>query len=136
IQDRFLPDKAIDLIDEAGSKKNLQINHVDMEDLDNKISDAEVQKQAALRNEDYEKAAYYRDQVTKFQKMKDGAKNEPIDKSIVSEKDIQKIVEEKTNIPVGELQSNEQAQLKNLEPDLKAHLIGQDKAVGDVARAI
>ncbi|GAB5057832.1 ATP-dependent Clp protease ATP-binding subunit [Companilactobacillus alimentarius] len=136
IQDRFLPDKAIDLIDEAGSKKNLQINHVDMADLDNKISDAEVQKQAALRNEDYEKAAYYRDQVTKFQQMKDGAKSEPADKSIVTEKDIQKIVEEKTNIPVGELQSNEQAQLKDLEPDLKAHIIGQDKAVGDVARAI
>ncbi|HIY93044.1 ATP-dependent Clp protease ATP-binding subunit [Companilactobacillus sp. HBUAS56275] len=136
IQDRFLPDKAIDLIDEAGSKKNLQINHVDMADLDNKISDAEVQKQAALRNEDYEKAAYYRDQVTKFQEMKDGAKNEPADNNTVTEKDIQKVVEEKTNIPVGELQSNEQAQLKNLEPDLKSHIIGQDKAVGDVARAI
>ncbi|WP_125708377.1 ATP-dependent Clp protease ATP-binding subunit [Companilactobacillus zhongbaensis] len=136
IQDRFLPDKAIDLIDEAGSKKNLQINHVDMSDLENKISDAEVQKQAALRNEDYEKAAYYRDQVTKFQDMKDNAKKEPETNSTVTEKDIEKIVEEKTNIPVGELKSNEQAQLKNLEPDLKAHLIGQDQAVGEVARAI
>ena len=136
IQDRFLPDKAIDLIDEAGSKKNLQINHVDMADLDNKISDAEVQKQAALRNEDYEKAAYYRDQVTKFQDMKNSNKDEPAGQNIVTDKEIEKIIEEKTNIPVGELQSNEQAQLKNLEPDLKKHLIGQDKAVGDVARAI
>ncbi|WP_300561517.1 ATP-dependent Clp protease ATP-binding subunit [Companilactobacillus sp.] len=136
IQDRFLPDKAIDLIDEAGSKKNLQINHVDMSEIDNKISDAEVQKQAALRNEDYEKAAFYRDQVTKYQDMKESAKKEPESNSTVTEKDIEKIVEEKTNIPVGELKSNEQAQLKNLEPDLKAHLIGQDKAVGDVARAI
>ncbi|MBL3531489.1 ATP-dependent Clp protease ATP-binding subunit [Companilactobacillus zhachilii] len=136
IQDRFLPDKAIDLIDEAGSKKNLQINHVDMEDLDNKISDAEVQKQAALRNEDYEKAAYYRDQVTKFQNMKNDNKDEPAGQNIVTDKEIEKIIEEKTNIPVGELQSNEQAQLKNLESDLKGHIIGQDKAVGDVARAI
>ncbi|CAJ1190900.1 ATP-dependent Clp protease ATP-binding subunit [Companilactobacillus nantensis] len=136
IQDRFLPDKAIDLIDEAGSKKNLQINHVDMEDLDNKISDAEVQKQAALRNEDYEKAAYYRDQVTKFQDMKNSNKDEPAGQNIVTDKEIEKIIEEKTNIPVGELQSNEQAQLKNLESDLKGHIIGQDKAVGDVARAI
>ncbi|HJF85875.1 MAG TPA: ATP-dependent Clp protease ATP-binding subunit, partial [Companilactobacillus farciminis] len=136
IQDRFLPDKAIDLIDEAGSKKNLQINHVDVADLDNKISDAEVQKQAALRNEDYEKAAYYRDQVTKFQDMKNSNKDEPAGQNIVTDKEIEKIIEEKTNIPVGELQSNEQAQLKNLEPDLKKHLIGQDKAVGDVARAI
>ncbi len=136
IQDRFLPDKAIDLIDEAGSKKNLQINHVDMADLDNKISDAEVQKQAALRNEDYEKAAYYRDQVTKFQDMKDNEKDKPTDESIVSEKNIQQIVEEKTNIPVGELQSNEQTQLKNLGPDLKSHVIGQDEAVEQVAKAI
>lgn len=136
IQDRFLPDKAIDLIDEAGSKKNLQINHVDMADLDNKISDAEVQKQAALRNEDYEKAAYYRDQVTKFQDMKNSNKDEPAGQNIVTDKEIEKIIEEKTNIPVGELQSNEQAQLKNLESDLKGHIIGQDKAVGDVARAI
>ncbi|AKP68161.1 ATP-dependent Clp protease ATP-binding subunit [Companilactobacillus ginsenosidimutans] len=136
IQDRFLPDKAIDLIDEAGSKKNLQINHIDMSEIDNKISDAEVQKQAALRNEDYEKAAYYRDQVTKYQEMKDNASKEPESNSTVTEKDIEKIVEEKTNIPVGELKSNEQAQLRNLEPDLKSHLIGQDKAVGEVARAI
>ncbi len=136
IQDRFLPDKAIDLIDEAGSKKNLQINHIDMSEVDNKISDAEVQKQAALRNEDYEKAAYYRDQVTKYQDMKDNAKAQPEEDSIVTEKDIEKIVEEKTNIPVGELKSNEQAQLRNLEPDLKSHLIGQDQAVSEVARAI
>ncbi|GEO79354.1 Clp protease DnaK DnaJ chaperone ATP-binding subunit [Companilactobacillus mindensis DSM 14500] len=136
IQDRFLPDKAIDLIDEAGSKKNLQSNHVDVADLDNKISDAEVQKQAALRNEDYEKAAYYRDQVTKFQDMKNNAKDEPADKNVVTDKEIEKIIEEKTNIPVGELQSNEQAQLKNLESDLKGHIIGQDKAVSDVAKAI
>ncbi|MQS51849.1 ATP-dependent Clp protease ATP-binding subunit [Companilactobacillus mishanensis] len=136
IQDRFLPDKAIDLIDEAGSKKNLQINHIDMSELDNKISDAEVQKQAALRNEDYEKAAYYRDQVTKYQEMKDSAKDEPADKSVVTQKEIEKIIEEKTNIPVSELTSNEQAQLKNLEPDLKGHIIGQDEAVSQVAKAI
>ena len=136
IQDRFLPDKAIDLIDEAGSKKNLQINHVDVADLDNKISDAEVQKQAALRNEDYEKAAYYRDQVTKFQDMKNSSKDEPAGQNIVTDKEIENIIEEKTNIPVGELQSNEQAQLKNLESDLKSHIIGQDRAVGDVAKAI
>lgn len=136
IQDRFLPDKAIDLIDESGSRKNLQINHIDMSEIENKISDAEVQKQAALRNEDYEKAAYYRDQGKKYQDMKDNAKKEPEENSLVTEKDIEKIVEEKTNIPVGELKANEQAQLRNLEPDLKAHLIGQDQAVTEVARSI
>ncbi|WP_129044632.1 ATP-dependent Clp protease ATP-binding subunit [Companilactobacillus metriopterae] len=136
IQDRFLPDKAIDLMDEAGSKKNLQTNHIDIAELDNKISDAEVQKQSALRNEDYEKAAYYRDEVSKYQKMKDNTKETPLDESMISEKEIEKIVEEKTKIPVGDLKANEQLQLKNLEPNLKSSVIGQDEAVEQVSKAI
>lgn len=137
IQDRFLPDKAIDLLDEAGSRKNLTITTVDPKVIDKKISDAEAQKQSALKSEDYEKAAFYRDQVTKLNKMKDdqvqrGDKDEPQ----VTEKDMEDIVEEKTNIPVGELKTQEQQQLKNLAPDLKAHVIGQDEAVDKVARSI
>ncbi|MHA3066435.1 ATP-dependent Clp protease ATP-binding subunit [Lacticaseibacillus saniviri] len=137
IQDRFLPDKAIDLLDEAGSKKNLTITAVDPQTLQNKIDDAEKQKQDALKAEDYEKAAFYRDQVTKLQDMQ---KHEQTmakeDMPTVTEKDMEKIVEQKTNIPVGELKAQEQAQLKNLAGDLEAHVIGQDAAVDKVARAI
>ncbi|WP_080976676.1 AAA family ATPase [Lacticaseibacillus rhamnosus] len=137
IQDRFLPDKAIDLLDEAGSRKNLTIATVDPETIKAKIADAEKQKQAALKQEDYEKAAFYRDQVTKLEDMAKKQSNLP-DNEIptVTEKDMEKIVEEKTNIPVGELKAQEQAQLKNLASDLEQHVIGQNEAVDKVARAI
>ena len=137
IQDRFLPDKAIDLLDEAGSRKNLTITAVDPEEIDRKIKKAESQKQDALKSEDYEKAAFYRDQVTKLGKMKDEQSNlSDEDEPIVTEKDMEQIVEEKTNIPVGELKAQEQNQLKNLDAHLRQHLIGQDNAVAKVSRAI
>ncbi|MSC09428.1 AAA domain-containing protein [Lactobacillus rhamnosus] len=137
IQDRFLPDKAIDLLDEAGSRKNLTIATVYPDTIKAKIADAEKQKQAALKQEDYEKAAFYRDQVTKLEDMAKKQSNLP-DNEIptVTEKDMEKIVEEKTNIPVGELKAQEQAQLKNLASDLEQHVIGQNEAVDKVARAI
>ncbi len=137
IQDRYLPDKAIDLLDESGSKKNLTIQVVDPKALKSKIDDAEKQKQAALKQEDYEKAAFYRDQVNKLEKMQaDQAQVEDEDTPTVTEKDMEQIVEQKTNIPVGELKQQEQQQLQTLAPDLKAHVIGQDTAVDKVARAI
>ncbi|GAA2967217.1 ATP-dependent Clp protease ATP-binding subunit [Lentilactobacillus parakefiri] len=136
IQDRFLPDKAIDLLDEAGSRKNLTINAVDPHTVDEKVQSAEKQKQAALKSEDYEKAAYYRDQVTKLENAK---KNVSVDSAAtpkVTAQDMEKIVEEKTEIPVGELQTKEQQQLRNLAPNLEQHVIGQNEAVEKVARAI
>ncbi|MDR7624051.1 ATP-dependent Clp protease ATP-binding subunit [Lacticaseibacillus paracasei] len=137
IQDRFLPDKAIDLLDESGSRKNLTIATVDPETIKTKIDDAEKQKQAALKQEDYEKAAFYRDQVTKLEDMVKKQSNLPENEiPTVTEKDMEQIVEEKTNIPVGELKAQEQAQLKNLAGDLEKHVIGQNEAVDKVARAI
>ncbi|WP_261810676.1 ATP-dependent Clp protease ATP-binding subunit [Levilactobacillus humaensis] len=137
IQDRFLPDKAIDLLDEAGSRKNLTINVADPKAIDEKIKSAEGQKQDALKQEDYEKAAYYRDQVTKLEKSKESATTADPNTSVeVTVKDMQDIVEEKTNIPVGELQAKEQHQLQSLGTDLEKHVIGQNEAVDKVARAI
>ncbi|KRK97224.1 ATP-binding protein [Secundilactobacillus odoratitofui DSM 19909 = JCM 15043] len=137
IQDRFLPDKAIDLLDESGSKKNLTINVVDPKTIDEKVKTAEDQKQAALKQEDYEKAAYYRDQVAKLEKAKENqSTTDSGDQPQVTEADMEKIVEEKTGIPVGELQNKEQEQLRDLGKSLKAHVIGQDEAVDKVSRAI
>ncbi|VDG17495.1 ATP-dependent Clp protease ATP-binding subunit [Lactobacillus sp.] [Lactiplantibacillus mudanjiangensis] len=138
IQDRFLPDKAIDLLDEAGSRKNLTLKTVDPQTIQDKIDDAEKQKQDALKKEDYEKAAYYRDQVAKLEKAKpdkDSAAQDN-DEATVTVKDMQQIVEEKTSIPVGELQAKEQAQMKTLASDLEGSVIGQDQAVEAVSRAI
>lgn len=135
IQDRFLPDKAIDLLDESGSKKNLTLKVVDPKEIDERIEAAEKEKDAALNAEDYEKAAYYRDQLLNLRNMKDNPTSMD-DNNRVTEKDIQLIVETKTNIPVGELQEKEQTQLKNLDADLKAHVIGQDEAIEKVSKAI
>ncbi|UZN41702.1 AAA family ATPase [Lactobacillus sp. IBH004] len=135
IQDRFLPDKAIDLLDEAGSRMNLTIPYVDKEKMKERIDAAQKLKQESLKNEDYEKAAYYRDQIEKYNKMKD-QKVDPDKSPIITSKIMNKIVEEKTGIPVGDLQKQEENQLQNLAPNLKAHVIGQDKAVDKLARAI
>ena len=134
IQDRYLPDKAIDLLDEAGSKKNLTINVADPETIQKKIDEAEAEKKKALESEDYEKAAYYRDQVSKLEKNKDGATNKEDEPTITAE-DMEKIIESKTDIPVGDLQKQEQEQLQNLASNLKAHVIGQDEAVDKISRA-
>lgn len=92
-------------------------------------------KQAALHAEDYEKAAYYRDQITHLKNMKENPQASGEDNT-VTEKDIQTIIEIKTNIPVGDLLEKEQEQLRNLDKDLKTHVIGQDEAVDKVAKAI
>lgn len=135
IQDRFLPDKAIDLLDEAGSRMNLTIPYIDKDKVQERINAAEQLKEEALKSEDYEKAAYYRDQIEKYEKMKD-QKVDPDKSPIITNKVMNKIVEEKTGIPVGDIQKQEENQLQNLATDLKAHVIGQDKAVEKVARAI
>jgi ATP-dependent Clp protease ATP-binding subunit ClpE len=135
IQDRFLPDKAIDLLDEAGSRMNLTIPYIDKDKMQERINAAEQLKEEALKNEDYEKAAYYRDQIDKYEKVKD-QKVDPDKSPVITSKIMNKIVEEKTGIPVGDIQKQEENQLQNLASDLKAHVIGQDKAVDKVARAI
>ncbi|MFL0440542.1 AAA family ATPase [Enterococcus pernyi] len=135
IQDRFLPDKAIDLLDETGSKKNLTIQIVDPKMIEKKLEEAEEQKLLASKEEDFEKAAYYRDQINKLKKMQERQLSEE-EIPVISEKDMEKIVEQRTGIPVGELKEKEQTQLKNLADDLKKHVIGQNDAVDRVAKAI
>lgn len=135
IQDRFLPDKAIDLLDEAGSKKNLTIAFVDPKSIEKKLDYAQQQKREASQEEDFEKAAYYRDQITKLEKlMKTQVEDEEM--PFVTEKDMEKIVEEKTGIPIGDLKEKEQTQLKNLANDLNKRVIGQQEAVEKVSKAI
>ena len=135
IQDRFLPDKAIDLLDEAGSKMNLTLNFVDPKDIDKRLIEAEKLKAQATRDEDFEKAAYFRDQIAKYKEMqKQTIKDQ--DMPVITEKHIEAIVEQKTNIPVGDLKEKEQSQLLSLADDLKSHVIGQDAAVDKIAKAI
>ncbi len=135
IQDRFLPDKAIDLLDEAGSRMNLTLNFVDPKVIDQRLIEAENLKSQATREEDFEKAAYFRDQIAKYKEMQK-KKITDQDTPIISEKTIEHIIEQKTNIPVGDLKEKEQSQLIHLAEDLKSHVIGQDDAVDKIAKAI
>ena len=135
IQDRFLPDKAIDLLDEAGSKMNLTLNFVDPKVIDQRLIEAENLKSQATREEDFEKAAYFRDQIAKYKEMQKKKVTDQ-DTPIISEKTIEHIIKQKTNIPVGDLKEKEQSQLIHLAEDLKSHVIGQDDAVDKIAKAI
>lgn len=134
IHDRFLPDKAIDLIDEAGSKLNLTIEGVEEENVKARLTQIYKEKEQALNEEAYETAAKLRDEEERLEKMlQNGVKTE---KPIVTVEDIQKIIEQKTGIPVGKLQENEQEKMLHLQEMLSKKVIGQAEAVKKVAKAV
>ncbi|MCT4376284.1 ATP-dependent Clp protease ATP-binding subunit [Leuconostoc suionicum] len=138
IPERFLPDKAIDLLDEAGSRKNLTMKVADPKTIQVNIEAADKLKQEAIDKEDFEKASYWRDQVNQLESQKAQVEAHPemSKPQTVTEQDILKIVEDKTDIPVGALKENEANQLKDLDKNLSKHVIGQDEAVEKVAKAI
>ncbi|MBF8807754.1 MAG: AAA family ATPase [Enterococcus lacertideformus] len=105
--------------------------------IEKKLQEAQEQKVQASKEEDFEKAAYYRDQINKLQTMKERQLTDE-ETPVITEKDMEQIVEQRTGIPVGDLKEKEkeQTQLKNLATDLKTHVIGQDYAVDRVAKAI
>ncbi|MCR2820919.1 ATP-dependent Clp protease ATP-binding subunit [Lederbergia panacisoli] len=134
IQDRYLPDKAIDLMDEAGSKLNLTMKSPKYEDVQQRIVEIEQEKQAALSKENYELAAKLRDEEVNLEKSLNDHSNN--DKPIVEVSHIQEIIEFKTGIPVGKLLSEEQKKMKHLEESLAKKVIGQEEAVNKVSKAI
>jgi ATP-dependent Clp protease ATP-binding subunit ClpE len=135
IQDRFLPDKAIDLMDEVGSRLNLTNSQNDSTSIQKRMDEVVKEKEAAAEQEDYERAANLRYQEIQLQKQLEKAKGEEqvVD---VDVSDIQLIVEEKTGIPVTKLQADEQEKMKNIGENLHKKVIGQEKAVDKVAKAI
>ncbi|WP_026703007.1 ATP-dependent Clp protease ATP-binding subunit [Salibacterium aidingense] len=139
IQDRFLPDKAIDLMDEAGSKINLIHSEDDDQELQSRIEQLAAEKEKATQQEDYERAAKLRDEESKLQKqLEESEQNGDIShkEAVVDVETIQQMVENKTGIPVRRLQKDEQQKMKDLPDRLRASVIGQDEAVSKVARSI
>ncbi|MFP3809493.1 AAA family ATPase [Bacillus sp. SIMBA_005] len=134
IQDRHLPDKAIDLMDEAGSKANLSIDAASEDELTNRLREIAAEKQAALKEEQYEKAAKLRDEEEAIEARLQKKTNDK--EHVVTAEDIQAIVEQKTGIPVGKLQADEQTKMKEIDVRLKARVIGQEHAVEKVAKAV
>ncbi|MBZ5751754.1 ATP-dependent Clp protease ATP-binding subunit [Metabacillus rhizolycopersici] len=134
IQDRFLPDKAIDLLDEAGSKMNLTMTPVNEDQLKEHLEHLAKQKQEATHNENYELAAQLRDEEARLElQLNNETKHE---KLIVDVADIQALIEKKTGIRVGRLHENEQSKMKDLEKNLSEKVIGQVDAVKKVSKAI
>ncbi|KPB04045.1 ATP-dependent Clp protease ATP-binding subunit [Bacillus sp. CHD6a] len=136
IQDRFLPDKAIDLLDEAGSRKNLTLNTIDLEQIDARLSQIENEKKAALSKEDYETAAKLRDEEEKLEEKRNSNDQVGSERGQVTLEDIQHIMEEMSGIPIGKLQVDEQEKLKNLATNLNKKVIGQEQAVNQITKAI
>lgn len=134
IQDRFLPDKAIDLLDEAGARLNLAVAETDHDSLQQRLDEIAKEKMEAAEQEDYERAANLRHQEIKLEKKLEEQTESP--KAVVSIEDIQQIIEEKTGIPVRKIQSDEQSKMKNLAQNLMGKVIGQETAVNKVAKAI
>ena len=143
IADRYLPDKAIDLIDEAASRVRLRTFTApeDLQDLEKQIKELESEKAAAVNAQDFERAASLRDQQKELQEQVEKAKDEWAAKnersnSVVTPEDIADIVSMWTGVPVSQLTEEESQRLLHLEETLHKRVIGQEEAVSAIAKAI
>ena len=134
IQGRYLPDKAIDLMDEAGAKKALLVQPTDEKSLKNQINALEAKKSEAAKAEDYDKASEIKNKIADLEKQLKNVdtKNTPE----VTEKDIYEIIEQKTKIPMSELHADEAQKNLDLAKKLKQNVIDQDRAIDVITDAI
>jgi ATP-dependent Clp protease ATP-binding subunit ClpC len=144
INDRFLPDKAIDVMDEAASALRLEATEKGIitpnliADLEKELAEVQAKKEAAANAEDYQQAALMRQQELLVQKKLDDARATPQNmiSLIVTPEHIARVVESWTGVPVSQMLESERQNLRHLEDDLRKRVIGQDEAIGVVARAI
>lgn len=143
ITDRFLPDKAIDLIDEAGSKVRLNSYTVppNLKQLESRLEDVRKEKDAAVQSQEFEKAANLRDKEQKIREELERTKNEWKEKqgrtdSEVTGEDIAQVVSSWTGIPVSKLAEEETERLLKMEEILHSRVIGQEEAVKAVSRSV
>jgi len=143
ITGRFLPDKAIDLIDEAGSRARLSVTTLpkDLKKLETEIEQFRMEKEAAIKAQDFEKAAKLRDEERKakeeFAKLKKSWKEAKSEMEVVvTAEDIAVIVAKQTGIPLQRLEEKETQRLLRLEDELHKRVIGQDEAVKAIAHAV
>ena len=142
ITDRFLPDKAIDVVDEAASKVRMQVFSTapDVKALEERLKVVKNEKEAAVTSQDFEKAAKLRDEektlVKDISDKKSVAKEESDQKLVVTEDDIAAVVAQWTGIPVAKIAEEESETLLHLEKELHKRVVGQDDAVTAVAKAV
>ncbi|WYP28414.1 AAA family ATPase [Alkalihalobacillus sp. FSL W8-0930] len=133
IQDRFLPDKAIDLLDEVGSKLSLTDENQDKEQMKERLTKIREDKQKASEVEDYEKAAKLRQEELLLQEQMQKSTGAAVEVTVDL---IQEVIEKRTGIPVKKLQKAEQKKMKDLAARLAGQVIGQEEAVEKVAKAV
>jgi len=143
IADRFLPDKAIDLIDEAGSRVRLQAFTMppELKELEQRVEELRKEKEAAVAAQEFEKAAQLRDQEQKMRaelqsSLEDWRQQKGGDELVVDEQDIAHIISSWTGIPVKKLAEEETEKLLRMEDILHERVVGQDEAVKAVSRAV
>ena len=142
ITDRFLPDKAIDVVDEAASKVRMKVFSAapDVKALEDRLNTVKKEKEAAVTSQDFEKAAKLRDEEKSLLKeigdKKSVAKEKSDQKLIVTEEDIATVVAQWTGIPVAKIAEEESETLLHLEEELHKRVVGQDEAVTAVAKAV
>ncbi|WP_251422995.1 ATP-dependent Clp protease ATP-binding subunit [Veillonella agrestimuris] len=142
INDRFLPDKAIDVVDEAASKVRMKVFSAapDVKALEEELSKVQKEKEAAVTAQEFEKAATMRDEekriVAEIAHKKEAAKETSDAKLVVTEEDIAAVVSQWTGIPVAKIAKEESEALLHLEEELHKRVIGQDEAVVAVAKAV
>ena len=143
ITDRFLPDKAIDVLDEVGARTHLKNIHVPkyIEDLEKQIEEVKEKKNQAVKNQQYEKAADLRDNESKLLKRLDQAKEEweeetKTRKYPVGEDEISEVVSMMTGIPVKRVAQSESKKLVKMSEDIQQMIVGQDEAISKVVKAI
>ncbi len=143
ITDRYLPDKAIDVIDEAGARARLSSSTVpaELRTLDREIDKVAAEKEAAIRSQEFEKAASFRDREKELRQeyyrlKKEWNENKNVRRTEVSDDDIARIVSSMTKIPVTRLEEKESAKLIRMEEELGRWIVGQDEAVTAISKAI
>jgi ATP-dependent Clp protease ATP-binding subunit ClpC len=144
ITDRFLPDKAIDLVDQAGARMSLSRGPgVDIDALKLKLSELEAEKKSAIEVEDYERAGGVRDEITELSARIESAENPETVASattaaeaIIGEQEIAQVVSRATGIPAARMTQSQKARLATMEHVLHDRVVGQDEAVTAVSRAI
>ena len=142
ITDRFLPDKAIDVVDEAASKVRMKVFSAapDVKALETQLADVKKEKEAAVTAQEFEKAAEMRDEEKRIEKeindKKKSAKENSDAKLVVTDEDIASVVAQWTGIPVSKIAQEESESLLHLEEELHKRVIGQDEAVVAVSKAV
>jgi ATP-dependent Clp protease ATP-binding subunit ClpC len=137
VSDRFLPDKAIDLIDQAGARLRLSLGkRVDASDLLSQLASLEASKNAAVSAEHYEEASKLRDEIESVQASLDTMTSKPQKDAVVGDTEIAAVISRATGIPVSRIGEADRKRLGHLESELHQRVIGQDDAVVAVAKAV